>query len=59
MILARVNADLRSAQDTPNDSRTFIVDPMLNVVLAYRDDSRPGDMQKDLKRLAKWSRQDK
>jgi peroxiredoxin len=59
MILARVNADLRSGQDTPGNFRTFIVDPMLNVVLAYGDDSRPGDLQKDLKRLAKWSRQDK
>jgi hypothetical protein len=59
MNLARLNADLRSAQEAPDSIRNYIVDPMLNVVLAYGDDTPPGDMQKDHKRLAKWSRQDK
>jgi hypothetical protein len=38
--------------------RSYVLDPMLNVVLAYRSDANPGDMHKDLKRLLKWSDQE-
>jgi hypothetical protein len=37
---------------------TYILDPMLNVILAYGADSDPNDIHKDLKRLLKWSDQE-
>ncbi len=57
--LARINADLAPEQGLSNNIRTYIVDPMLNVILAYRTDANPNDINKDLKRLLKWSTQDK
>lgn len=57
--LARISSDLASAQEQPIHIRTFVADPMLNVMLAYADNANPGDISKDLKRLLKWSRQDK
>jgi len=56
--LARINAALSSEKGRSEDIRTYVVDPMLNVILAYRTDANPNDISKDLKRLAKWSRQD-
>lgn len=38
-----------------NDIHTYILDPMHNVVLAYRNNAEPTDIHKDLKRLLKWS----
>lgn len=57
--LARISAGLASEKVQPNHIRTFVADPMLNVMLAYGDNTNPGDISKDLKRLLKWSRQDK
>lgn len=58
MTLAKINAEFDSRKGLPNDIRTYVVDPMLNVVLAYRADANPSDISKDLKRLLNWSRQD-
>jgi cytochrome oxidase Cu insertion factor (SCO1/SenC/PrrC family) len=41
-----------------NDIYSYILDPMLNVILAYDTEADPGDMHKDLKRLLKWSDQE-
>ena len=41
------------------DMRTFILDPMHNVVLAYFSSADPTDLHKDLKRLLKWADQEK
>jgi len=38
--------------------RTFVLDPMLNVILAYEADTNPGDLHKDLQRLLKLSDQE-
>jgi hypothetical protein len=57
--LAQIATDLATAQGQSKQTRTFVADPMLNVMLAYREDANPGDISKDLKRLLKWSRQDK
>ena len=57
--LAQIATDLATAQGQSKQIRTFVADPMLNVMLAYREDTNPGDISKDLKRLLKWSRQDK
>jgi len=58
-VLARVNAELTAPKGQSNEIRTYIIDPMLNVVLAYRTDANPNDINKDLKRVLKWSKQDK
>lgn len=57
--LARIGAGLASEQGRSNHFRTFVVDPMLNIMLAYGEDANPGDISKDLKRLLQWSREDK
>ena len=41
------------------DMRTFILDPMHNVILAYLSGADPTDLHKDLKRLLKWADQEK
>ncbi len=56
--LAQISTDFASQQGQPAHVRTFVVDPMLNVMLAYGEDANPGDISKDLKRLLQWSRQD-
>jgi hypothetical protein len=51
-----------SVSDTPaglNDINTYLLDPMSNGVLAYTATTNPGDLLKDLKRLLKWSDQEK
>lgn len=57
--LARISAGLASENGLTTRIRTFVADPMLNVMLAYGENANPGDISKDLKRLLKWSRQDK
>jgi hypothetical protein len=37
------------------DISTYVLDPLLNVILAYRSSANPTDIHKDLKRLLKWS----
>lgn len=57
--LAQISVGLESGAERSIRVRTFVVDPMLNVMLAYGEDANPGDISKDLKRLLHWSRQDK
>jgi hypothetical protein len=40
------------------DIRTYVLDPMHNVVLAYETSAAPTDIHKDLKRLLKYSDQE-
>jgi len=53
--LANINSSL--AMDNPDidDVHTYVLDPMLNVILAYQNGASPSDIHKDLKRLLKWS----
>ena len=57
--LTRISSGLTSESGRSEQIRTFVSDPMLNVMLAYGEDANPGDISKDLKRLLNWSRQDK
>ncbi len=56
--LASVNADLAAAMANSKDIHTYILDPMLNVILAYGGSANPNDIHRDLKRLLKWSDQE-
>lgn len=51
------NINTRLAADKPGigDVQTYVLDPMLNVILAYPAGADPSDIHKDLKRLLKWS----
>jgi len=53
--LKSVNASLPPES---GDARTYILDPNLNVILAYSNNADPTDIHKDLKRLLKWSDQE-
>jgi hypothetical protein len=49
-----------SADQAGSDSmKTYVLDPMLNVILAYGAGANPNDLRKDLKRLLKWSDQER
>ena len=56
--LEKINAGLRSPGDVPDSIHTYVLDPMHNVILAYGDETNPNNINKDLKRLLKWSKQD-
>ncbi len=56
--LGSVNKELAINDENPNTLHTYILDPMLNVILAYGDSADPNDIHKDLKRLLKWSDQE-
>jgi len=56
--LEQINATLRSSKDSPNSIHTYVLDPMHNVILAYGDETNANNINKDLKRLLKWSKQD-
>ncbi len=53
--LGSINAGLTADDMSPADIQTYILDPLLNVILAYRTGTDPTDIHKDLKRLLKWS----
>jgi hypothetical protein len=53
--LENINANLEM---NSADARTYILDPMFNVILAYRSNANPTDIHKDLKRLLKWADQE-
>ncbi len=53
--LETINENLATARADPDDTHTYILDPMLNVILAYPTGADPTDIHKDLKRLLKWS----
>lgn len=57
--LTDINQTMQAGDANPGNARTFILDPMLNVMLAYTIDAKPNDIHKDLKRLLKWSDQEK
>jgi len=57
-VLATVNADMMTDTGDANLPNTYILDPMLNVILAYGMNSNPGDIHADIKRLLKWSEQE-
>jgi len=56
--LGTINAELAENTGGPGTLHTYILDPMLNVILAYGDSADPNDIHKDLKRLLKWSDQE-
>jgi hypothetical protein len=56
-ILETVNAGVANATGDSNTLHTYVLDPMLNVILAYGVSANPNDIHKDLKRLLKWSDQ--
>ncbi len=56
--LSAVNDAMMVENPDSNNVRTYILDPLLNVILAYGADTNPGDLHKDLKRLLKWSDQE-
>jgi hypothetical protein len=53
--LEAINAGLTTDDMDPADIHTYILDPLLNVILAYQTGADPTDIHKDLKRLLKWS----
>lgn len=58
-VLDNVNTD--AAADTGDSSltHTYILDPMLNIILVYGASNNPSDIHGDIKRLLKWSDQEK
>jgi hypothetical protein len=56
--LSTVNDAMMLESPGSNNVRTYILDPMLNTILAYGTGTNPGDLHKDLKRLLKWSDQE-
>ena len=56
--LDAINHKLIPDAGQANTIHTYILDPMLNVILAYGADADLNDIHNDLKRLLKWSDQD-
>ena len=56
--LRNISMDLARDKADSDNIRTYILDPMRNVILAYQTDADPADIHKDLKRLLKWSDQE-
>lgn len=57
--LLQISSDLAAEKQQAGTIHTYVIDPLLNVVLAYGEDANPSDISEDLKRLLKWSVQDK
>jgi hypothetical protein len=57
-VLADINSKLADKSGESRPIQTYILDPMLNVILAYEVGSNPNNIHKDLKRLLKWSDQE-
>lgn len=53
--LNEINAKI---EDNPGEIRTYVLDPMGNVILAYHVGANPTDIHNDLKRLLKLSDQE-
>ena len=53
-----VNQSMLAGKSGFDQVHTYVIDPNLNVVLAYRVDADPNDLHKDLKRLLKWADQE-
>jgi len=56
--LATINAKVAKSTGHSDSIHTYILDPMLNVILAYGVNSGPNGIHKDLKRLMRWSDQE-
>mgnify|MGYP001822055480 CR=1 FL=1 len=56
--LEMVNSQVPGNDDALGPVHSYVLDPMLNVVLAYRASVNPGDTHKDLRRLLKLSEQE-
>jgi peroxiredoxin len=57
--LASVNRMVSNVPGGPGSIHAYVLDPMRNVILAYDASTSPNDIHKDLKRLLKWSDQEK
>ena len=57
--LAAVNIEVAKNTGDTSSIHTYVLDPMLNVVLAYGANTNASGIHKDLKRLLKWSDQEK
>lgn len=57
--LAAVNTGVANNTGDTSPIHTYVLDPMLNVILAYGANTNPNGIHKDLKRLLKWSDQEK
>ena len=57
--LTAVNKKIGKDPGESGSIHTYILDPMQNVILAYESGTKPNDIHKDLKRLLKWSDQEK
>jgi len=53
-----INSGITAANPASDEIHTYILDPMLNVILAYPSSADPTDIHKDLKRLLKWADQE-
>ena len=53
-----INSGITAANPASDEIHTYILDPMLNVILAYPTSADPTDIHKDLKRLLKWADQE-
>ena len=57
--LAVANTRIADVTGDSSSIHTYVLDPMLNVILAYGANTNPNGIHKDLKRLLKWSDQEK
>ena len=57
-VLTDINSKLFADSGESRSIQTYILDPMLNVILAYEVGGNPNSIHKDLKRLLKWSDQE-
>jgi hypothetical protein len=55
--LDAINVSMQTEQPAINPPHTYILDPLLNVILGYTADTSPNELHKDLKRLLKWADQ--
>lgn len=53
--LESINTEIATESMDSDSIQTYVLDPMLNVILAYHTGADPADIHKDLKRLLKWS----
>ena len=53
-----LSANLQASSNDSLERQTYILDPMQNVILAYKTNANPTDINKDLKQLLKWSKSD-
>jgi len=58
-VLDTVKAAAISGTDDSDPIHTYILDPRLNIILAYGAQNDPSDIHGDIKKLLKWSDQEK